>query len=163
MQEETDRMQRTLVMLKPDAVQRGLMGRILARFEAKGLKIVALKMARIDRALAERHYGPHKGKDFYEPLIRFVTSGPTVFVVLEGKGAVAVVRKMMGSTFGPDADAGTIRGDFGMSKRFNLVHGSDSPEAAAHEISLFFKPEEILAWEPADWGWTYDFSTGEAV
>jgi len=156
-------MERTLVMLKPDAVQRGLIGRIVARFEAKGLKIVALRMGMVSRELAERHYGPHKGKDFYEPLIRFVTSAPMVFIVLEGKGAVAVVRKMMGSTFGPDAEAGTLRGDFGMSKRFNLVHGSDSPEAAAKEIALFFRPDEIIAWEPAAWPWIYDFSTGEVV
>ena len=156
-------MQRTLVMLKPDAVHRGLVGRILARFEAKALKIAAMKMAVVDRETAERHYAPHKGKDFYEPLIRFVTGGPMVFVVLEGKGAVAVVRKMMGATFGPDAEAGTIRGDFGVSKRFNLVHGSDSPEAAETEIALFFEPDDLIDWQPADWPWRYDFSTGECV
>lgn len=156
-------MQRTLVMVKPDAVHRGLVGRILERFEAKGLKLVALKMAKVDRPLAERHYAPHKGKDFYEPLIRFVTSGPMVFAVLEGKGAVAVVRKMMGATFGPDAEPGTLRGDLGMSRRFNLVHGSDSPEAAAKEIALFFRPDELIDWQPVGWPWTYDFSTGEVV
>ena len=156
-------MQRTLVMLKPDAVHRGLVGRILARFEAKGLKIVALKLGRIDRASAERHYAAHRGKDYYEPLIRFVTSGPTVFLVLEGKGAVAVVRRMLGATFGADAEPGTIRGDFGMSNRFNLVHGSDSPETADREIALFFRPEELIPWDPAAWPWTYDFSTGEPV
>jgi nucleoside-diphosphate kinase len=150
-------------MLKPDAVQRGLVGRIVARLEAKGLKVVALKMMKIDRPLAERHYAPHKGKDFYEPLIRFVTSGPTVFLVVEGKGAVAVTRKMMGATFGPNAEPGTIRGDFGMSNRFNLIHGSDSPEAAAREIALFFRPEELIDWQPAAWPWTYDFSTGEVI
>jgi len=156
-------MERTLVMLKPDAVQRALVGRIVERFEAKGLKIVALKMARPDRALVARHYAPHKGKDFYEPLIRFLTSGPVVFLVLEGKGAVAVVRKTMGATFGPAAEAGTIRGDFGVSNRFNLVHGSDSPEAAEKEIALFFRPEELLDWTPAAWPWTYDSSTGDVV
>jgi nucleoside-diphosphate kinase len=156
-------MERTLVILKPDALQRGLVGRIIERFEAKGLKIVALKLARLARDLAERHYAPHKGKPFYEPLIRFMTSAPVVFLVLEGKGAVAVVRKMMGATFGPDAAAGTVRGDFGVSNRFNLVHGSDSPEAAAHEIALFFRPEELLDWDPADWSWRYDSSTGECV
>jgi len=155
--------QRTLVMLKPDAVHRGLVGRILARFEAKGLKIVAMKMAVVDRKTAERHYAPHQGKDFYEPLIRFVTGGPMVFVVLQGKGAVAVVRKMLGATFGPDADPGTIRGDFGVSNRFNLVHGSDSPEAAETEIGLFFEPDDLIDWQPADWSWRYDFSTGECV
>jgi len=156
-------LERTLVMLKPDAVQRGFVGRIVARFEAKGLKIVALKMARMDRALAERHYAPHKGKDFYEPLIRFVTSGPLVFVVLEGKGAVAVVRKMMGATFGPAAEPGTIRGDLGMSNRFNLIHGSDAPDAAEGEIGLFFRPEELIDWQPAAQPWVYDFSTGDVI
>ncbi len=156
-------MQRTLVMLKPDAVHRGLVGRILARFEAKGLKIVALKMAVLDPETARRHYAPHKGKDFYEPLIRFVTGGPMVFVVLEGKDVVAVVRKMMGATFGPDAEPGTIRGDFGVSNRFNLVHGSDSPEAAEQETGLFFKADELIDWQPADLSWRYDFSTGECV
>jgi nucleoside-diphosphate kinase len=156
-------LERTLVMLKPDAVQRGFVGQILARFEAKGLKIVALKMARMDRALAERHYAPHKGKDFYDPLIRFVTSGPLVFVVMEGKGAVAVVRKMMGATFGPAAEPGTIRGDLGMSNRFNLIHGSDAPDAAQREISLFFRPEEIIDWQPAAEPWVYDFSTGDVI
>ena len=156
-------MERTLVMLKPDAVQRGFVGRIVARFEAKGLKIVALKMARMDRALAERHYAPHKGKDFYEPLIRFVTSGPLVFVVLEGKGAVAVVRKMVGATFGPAAEPGTIRGDLGMSNRFNLIHGSNAPDAAEREIGLFFRPEELIDWQPAAQPWVYDFSTGDVI
>jgi nucleoside-diphosphate kinase len=155
--------ERTLVILKPDAVQRGLIGRILERFEAKGLKLVALKLTTLAPALAERHYGPHKGKDFYEPLIRFMTSGPVVFLVLEGNGAIAVTRKMMGATFGPNAEPGTLRGDFGVSKRFNLIHGSDSPEAAAHEIGLFFRPEELLDWTPADWPWRYDFSTGQVV
>ena len=156
-------MERTLVMLKPDAVQRGFIGRILARFEAKGLKIVALKMALVDRALAERHYAPHKGKDFYEPLLRFVTSGPMVFLVLEGKGAVAVVRKMMGATFGPNAEPGTVRGDFGLSNRFNLIHGSDAPDVAEREIALFFRPEELIDWQPAAQPWVYDFSTGEVI
>jgi len=156
-------LERTLVMLKPDAVQRGFVGRILARFEAKGLKIVALKLARVDRALAERQYAPHKGKDFYEPLIRFITSAPVVFVVLEGKGAVAVARKMMGATFGPNAEPGTIRGDFGMSNRFNLVHGSDTPEAAQREIAIFFRPEELIDWQPAAQPWVYDFSTGDVI
>lgn len=156
-------MQRTLVMVKPDAVHRGLIGRVVARFEAKGLKIVALKMAMADRALAQRLYAPHEGEDFYEPLIRFITSGPMILLVLEGKGAVAVVRKMLGATFGPDAEPGTIRGDFGVSNRFNLVHGSDSPEAAAQEIALFFKPDELIDWQPVAWPWTYDFSTGEIV
>ena len=156
-------MERTLVILKPDAVQRGLIGRVIARLEEKGLKIVALKMARIDRPLAERHYAAHKGKDFYEPLVRFMTSGPVVFMVVEGKGAVAIVRKMMGATFGCNAEPGTIRGDFGLSNRFNLIHGSDSPEAAAHEIALFFRPEEVAEWQPAAAPWVLDLSGKEPV
>ena len=156
-------MQRTLVILKPDAVHRGLVGRILARFEAKGLKLVALKTAVLDRRTAEAQYAPHKGKPFYEPLVRFMTSGPSVLVCLEGKAAVAVVRRMLGPTFGPDAEPGTVRGDFGVSNRFNLVHASDTPEAAKKEIALFFMPAELLEWEPADWNWRYDFSTGECV
>jgi nucleoside-diphosphate kinase len=155
--------ERTLIILKPDAVQRGLVGRIVERFEAKGLKLAAMKLATIAPALAERHYAPHKGKDFYEPLIRFMTSGPVVFLVLEGNGAVAVTRKMMGATFGPSAEPGTLRGDFGVSKRFNLIHGSDSPEAAEHEIGLFFRPDEIVDWTPSDLAWRYDFSTGDVV
>jgi len=156
-------MQRTLVILKPDAVQRGLVGRILARLEAKGLKIVALRMRRLDRPTAARLYAPHKGKEFYKPLVKFITSGPAVFLVVEGKGAVAVVRKMLGATFGPDADPGTVRGDFGVSKRFNLVHGSDSPESAAREIALFFTGDDLVEWNPADWPYRYDFSTGECI
>jgi nucleoside-diphosphate kinase len=155
--------ERTLVILKPDAVQRGLIGRVIARLEEKGLQIVALKMAGIDRPLAERHYAAHKGKDFYEPLLRFMTSGPVVFMVLEGKGAVAIVRKMMGATFGCNAEPGTIRGDFGLSNRFNLIHGSDSPEAAAHEIALFFRPEELLEWQPAAAPWVLDLTGKEPV
>ena len=155
--------ERTLVICKPDAVQRQLVGRVLGRFEAKGLKIVGLKMMRMSRELAERQYAPHKGKYFYEPLLAFMTAGPVVAAVLEGKGAVAVVRSMMGPTFGPDAPPGTIRGDFGMSKRYNLVHGSDSPDAAAAEIALFFCPEELVDYELRGFPWIYDVSTGEVI
>ncbi len=158
-----DAQERTLVICKPDAVQRQLVGRILSRFEAKGLKIAGLKMIRMSRELAERQYAPHKGKHFYEPLLAFMTAGPVVLVVLEGAGAVAVARSMMGPTFGPDAPAGTIRGDFGMSKRYNLVHGSDSPEAAATEIGLFFTPEELVDYELRGMPWIYDMSTGEVI
>jgi nucleoside-diphosphate kinase len=157
------RLERTLVILKPDAVQRQLVGRIVAQFESKGLKIVALKLARLERELLERHYGAHAGKDFYEPLLDYMASGPVVLMVVEGKGAVAVVRSMMGPTFGPDAPAGTIRGDLAMSKRFNLVHGSDSPEAAEQEMRVFFRPEEIIEYDLDALRWTYDTSTGEVV
>jgi nucleoside-diphosphate kinase len=150
-----DLMERTLILLKPDAVQRGLVGAIISRFEAKGLKIAGAKLMRITRDLAERHYAPHKGKDFYEPLLAFITSGPAVAMVLEGNDAVRVVRSMMGPTFGPDAPAGTIRGDWGMSKRYNLVHGSDSLETAAREIALFFRPEGLLSYDRAADEWVY--------
>jgi nucleoside-diphosphate kinase len=155
--------ERTLILLKPDAVCRGLCGAILARFERKGLKIVGLKLMRISADLAERHYAPHKGKPFYEPLIAFMTGGPVIATALEGKEAVAICRRMMGATFGSDAEAGTIRGDFGMSKRFNLIHGSDSPETAARELALFFQPAELIDHEPGAWRWVYDFATGEPI
>ena len=157
------RLEHTLVILKPDAVQRQLVGRIVAQFESKGLKIVALKLARLERELLERHYGAHEGKDFYEPLLDYMASGPVVLMVVEGRGAVAVVRSMVGPTFGPDAPAGTIRGDLAMSKRFNLVHGSDSPEAAEQEVRLFFRPEEIIEYDLDALRWIYDTSTGEVV
>ena len=153
-------MERTLVLVKPDAVQRRLVGRLLARFEQKGLKLAALKMLQVSEELARRHYAVHEGKPFYEPLIRFITSAPTVALVLEGKRAVEVVRKMMGSTFGPDAEPGTLRGDFAVSNRFNLVHGSDSPQTAAAEIALYFRDDELIGWQPADLGQVYDFSEG---
>jgi len=153
-------MERTLVLIKPDAVHRRLVGRVLGRFEEKGLQIVALKMMRISEEVARRHYAPHKGKPFYEPLIRFVTGGPTVAAVLEGKRAIEVVRRLMGKTFGPDAEPGTIRGDFAISNRFNLVHGSDSAGSAAAEIALFFQPSDVVEWSPADLEMVYDFSEG---
>lgn len=153
-------MERTLVLIKPDAVHRRLVGAILARFEAKGLQLVALRMMQISEELARTHYAPHEGKPFYEPLIRFVTSGPTVALVLEGKRAIEVVRGMMGPTFGPDAPPGTIRGDFGLSNRFNLVHGSDSPDSAAEEIALFFDEGGLIEWQPHDVDQIYDFSQG---
>ncbi len=153
-------MERTLVLIKPDAVHRRLVGALVSRFEQKGLHMLGLKLMRISEELARRHYAPHEGKPFYEPLIRFMTGGPTVAIVLEGKGAIDIVRKMNGATFGPDADPGTIRGDFGMSKRFNLVHASDSAESAAHEVDLFFG-DELVEWTPWDIEQVYDFSEGE--
>jgi len=148
-------MERTMVLLKPDAVQRQLVGRVIARFETRGLKIVALRMMAVSADLARRMYAVHEGKDFYEPLIRFITGGPVVAMVLEGNGAVAVVRAMMGPTFGPDAPAGTIRGDFGMSRRYNLIHGSDSTESAAREIALLFRPGEQLEYDLHGERWVY--------
>lgn len=131
-------MSRTLVLLKPDAVQRGLVGNILARFEAKGLTIKALEQRSIDAAMADRHYAEHVERDFYPPLRDFVTSGPLVAMVLEGDQAIEVVRAINGATDGRQAAPGTIRGDLSLSNRENLVHGSDSPESAAREIALWF-------------------------
>ena len=130
--------QRTLVLLKPDAVQRGLVGEILGRYERKGLTIVALEHRTIDGELADTHYAEHVGKDFYPPLRDFVLSGPLVALVLEGDEAVQVVRDLNGATDGRKAAPGTIRGDLSLSNRYNLVHGSDSPESATREISIWF-------------------------
>lgn len=148
-------MERTLVMIKPDAVQRGLIGRIVSRFEDKGLKIVAMKMLRVDEALARRMYGVHEGEDFYEPQIRFVTAAPVVAMVLAGHSAVGICRSLMGPTAGAQAPVGTIRGDFAMSTRYNLVHGSDSHESAEREIPLFFKPDEIVDYDLCGAEWVY--------
>ncbi|MCI0650514.1 MAG: nucleoside-diphosphate kinase [Planctomycetes bacterium] len=146
-------MERTLIILKPDAVQRRLIGAIVERFEKKGLQIAAMKLMKIPRELAETHYLPHKGKPFYASLVRFMTSEPVVVMVLEGFKAVDVCRKLMGKTFGFDAEPGTIRGDFGISNQFNLVHGSDSADSARREIELFFAPTEVLSYRVADSAW----------
>ncbi len=145
--------QRTLVLLKPDAVNRRLMGEIISRFEKKGLKIVAMKMLWMSRERAEKHYEVHKDKPFYESLIDYITSGPIVAMVLEGDRAIEVVRKMMGKTNGIEAEPGTIRGDFAMSIQNNLVHGSDSEESAKREIPIFFDDSEILDYSLVDEVW----------
>jgi nucleoside-diphosphate kinase len=149
-------LERTLILVKPDGVARRLVGRILARFEEKGLKIAALKLMKVDPSLAERHYGVHRDKPFYSGLIRFITAGPTVAMVLEGPRAVEVSRKLMGATFGWKAEAGTIRGDFGLSNSFNLIHGSDSPDTARQEIALFFREDEVLSYELPGEEWVFD-------
>jgi len=154
-------MERTLIILKPDAVQRGLCGEILSRFERKGLQIVGIKLMQIPASLAETHYEPHKGKPFYPGLVKFMTSSPVIVLALKGKDAITIARKMMGATFGSKAEPGTIRGDLGVSNSFNLIHGSDSPEAAARELGLFFKPDELLDWAPAIQGWVYDMGKGQ--
>jgi len=146
-------MQQTLVLLKPDAVQRRLIGEIIARFEKKGLKLAGMKLLQPGRELAEQHYAVHKGKPFYESLLSFLTSGPTVALVLAGREAVAVGRSLMGLTDGAKAPPGTIRGDFAISVQNNLVHGSDSVENAALEIALWFKPEELLNYTSVDTAW----------
>ncbi|MFW6133934.1 MAG: nucleoside-diphosphate kinase [Planctomycetota bacterium] len=156
-------MERTLLVIKPDAVQRGLVGEILARFDRKGLKLVGLRMARVDEALARKMYAPHEGKEFYEPLVEFVTSGPVVAVVLEGLEAVAVVRGMLGATFAREAAPGTIRGDYGMSQRYNLVHASDSPATAEREIALFFDGDALLQYDAARAGWVYAEHLGKPI
>lgn len=153
-------MERTLIIFKPDAVQRGLCGRILSRFEEKGLQIVGMKLMRISPQLAETHYEAHKARPFYPGLVKFMTSSPVIVLALAGKDAIAIARNMMGATFGSKAAPGTIRGDFGVSNSFNLIHGSDSPEAAQRELGLFFKPEELVDWTPASQGWVYDMSKG---
>jgi nucleoside-diphosphate kinase len=146
-------MQRTLILLKPDCVQRRLVGTLLQRFEQKGLRLVGLKMVQASRDLAEKHYAVHKGKPFYDSLLTFLTSGPTVAVVWEGREAVAVARAMMGPTDGTKAAPATIRGDFALSVQNNLVHGSDSPENAAIEIALWFSPSELVNFQPTDAAW----------
>lgn len=154
-------MERTLIILKPDAVQRGLCGQIVDRFERKGLQIVGMKMMQISRALAETHYAMHKGKPFYDGLLKFMTASPVIVIAIAGKGAIDICRKMMGATFGFKAEPGTIRGDFGVSSAFNLIHGSDSPESAARELALFFKADELVDWAPLIQGWIYDTSKGQ--
>ena len=146
-------MQQTLILLKPDAVQRRLVGELTARFERKGLRLSALKLVHPSRDLAEKHYAVHKGKPFYESLLSFLTSGPTVAMVWEGREAVTVCRTLMGLTDGAKAPPGTIRGDFAISVQNNLVHGSDSVENAALEIALWFKPEELLNYTSVDTAW----------
>ena len=149
-------MERTLIILKPDAVQRGLMGRTLTRFEDKGLKVVAARFTRLGEDLLAKHYAAHKARPFYPGLVRFMGESPVLVMVLEGVGAIATCRKMMGATFGRDADPGTIRGDFGSSRSYNLIHGSDSPQAAETEVGLFFDANEIVEWQPAGHTWVYD-------
>jgi nucleoside-diphosphate kinase len=140
-------MDRTLVLIKPDALQRGLAGEVLSRLERRGLKIVALRLLRMDEAFARRHYAEHEGKAFLEGLVRFITSGPLIAAVLEGPNAVELVRRTMGATDPQKAEPGTIRGDLGVYIQNNLIHGSDSPESAEREIALFFEDGDIVSWE----------------
>lgn len=146
-------MERTLIILKPDAVQRGLIGTLISRIEQRGLRIAGLKMLWVSQELAEQHYGEHRGKAFYEPLLRFITSAPVVALVVEGPQAINIMRAMMGKTDARQADPGTLRGDFSLSNRHNLVHGSDSPESAEREIALWFKPEELFSYHRPTESW----------
>ncbi len=141
--------ERTFVMLKPDALSRALAGQIIARFERKGLKMTAAKLLKMDEELASRHYAEHVGKPFYPALVDFITSGPVLAMVWEGENAIKAVRKLVGKTDPHQADSGTIRGDFGAITRMNLVHASDSEESAEREISIFFDESDMIKWERA--------------
>lgn len=149
-------MERTFVMVKPDGVQRGLVGEVVARFERRGFKLVALKMLRIDQDLAERHYGEHRGKPFFEGLVAYITSSPVAAMVLEGRQVVATVREMMGATQPAKALPGTIRGSYGIDVGRNVVHGSDSVASAEREIGLFFTDQELLDYRQILEHWIYE-------
>lgn len=149
-------MERTLIIIKPDAVQRGLIGQIITRFERRGLCIAAMKFLQIDEALARRHYAVHEGKPFYEPLVAYITSAPVLVMVLEGRNVIEIARHTMGATNPAQAAPGTIRADLGAEVGRNLVHGSDSPETATYEIPLFFNEDEIIAWRPSTHAWIYE-------
>ncbi len=140
-------MQRTLVLAKPDAVQRGLIGEILGRFERKGLKVVGLRFLSVSREMAEEHYAVHAGKHFYDGLVEFITSGPVAAIALEGPDAIAVVRRMVGKTMPNEAEPGTIRGDLGISGLRNLIHASDAPETADAELALWFGTDALVSYE----------------
>jgi nucleoside-diphosphate kinase len=147
--------ERTLIIIKPDGIQRHLAGEIISRFEKKGFKLVAAKFMQVPLQLARQLYAVHKGKSFYQGLVKYLASAPALVMVWEADGVIDMVRKMMGVTFGFDAQPGTIRGDFSCSKGYNLIHGSDSPASAEKEISLFFTPQEIIDYEFADADWLY--------
>lgn len=144
---------RTFVLIKPDGVQRGLVGDIVHRFEERGLKLAAVQMRQVSQELAETYYVEHQGKDFFRPLVAYVTSGPVVAMVWEGPGSVAVARTIIGATDPSEATPGTIRGDYGVDISRNLIHGADSEASAEREIGLFFRPEEILAYTRIDEDW----------
>lgn len=142
-----DNKERTLVIVKPDGVQRGLIGQIVSRFEARGFKVVGLKMMHIDASLASKHYCEHVGKPFYDGLVEFITKSPVVVMAIQGKDVVKLVRNMMGALKPEEAASGTIRGDFALSKSFNVIHGSDSPENGCREVGLFFTDSELFDYE----------------
>lgn len=147
-------MERTLIIVKPDGVQRGLVGEILSRFEKRGLKLAGLKLMRISPELAARHYAEHQGKPFYPGLVEFITSGPVVVGAVEGPGAIAMVRAMMGATNPANSAPGTIRGDYAVAMSYNIIHGSDGAESAQREVSLYFTPDELLSYERATDKWS---------
>jgi len=147
--------ERTLIIIKPDAIQRHLAGEIISRFEKKGVKLVAAKFMQISEELAGQLYSVHRGKAFFEGVVKYLASAPLLVMVWEAEGVIDMARRMMGATFGYEAEAGTIRGDFGCSRGYNLVHGSDSPESAGREIKLFFSAEEIVDYTLVDADWLY--------
>lgn len=149
-------MERTLIIIKPDAVQRGLTGEIIRRFEQRGLRIAGMKFMAVERALAEQHYAIHRGKPFYGSLVNYITSAPVVVMALEGTNAVAAARGTIGATNPADATAGSIRGDLGLEIGRNLVHGSDSVENGEQEIALWFKPAELINWERNTDPWIFE-------
>jgi nucleoside-diphosphate kinase len=148
--------ERTLILIKPDGVQRALVGKIVDRYEQRGLRIAGMKLMRVPRELAEQHYDVHRDKPFFAGLIEFITSGPLVAMCVEGPNAIAVCREVNGATRPPQATPGSIRGDMALDTGHNLVHGSDSPETAAHEVALWFKPEELVSYERAIDAWILD-------
>jgi nucleoside-diphosphate kinase len=145
--------ERTFLAIKPDGVQRGLVGEIIRRFEAKGFTLVGMKFMKVSRELAEQHYGVHRERPFFKGLVEFITSGPVVAMIWEGEGVIASARKLIGATNPLTAEPGTIRGDFGINIGRNIIHGSDAPETAQQEISLWFKEEELASWEPSLTPW----------
>jgi nucleoside-diphosphate kinase len=149
-------LERTFVAVKPDGVQRALVGEIIHRFEAKGFTLVGLKLLKVSRELAEQHYGVHKEKPFFAGLVEFITSGPVVAMVWEGDGVVAAARKIIGATNPLNSELGTIRGDYGISIGRNLIHGSDAVETAQQEIALWFKEGELVSWQPTITPWIYE-------
>lgn len=149
-------MERTLVLIKPDGVQRGLIGEIVGRFERRGLRVLAAKLIQVSRELAEEHYAVHRGKFFYDDLVAYITSAPVFGCVLEGPNAIQVVRTMVGATRPHEAAPGTIRGDLALTGLRNLIHASDAPETAAQEIALWFRPEEIVSYERSVDRWIYE-------
>ncbi|HEU4324881.1 MAG TPA: nucleoside-diphosphate kinase [Roseiflexaceae bacterium] len=149
-------MERSLIILKPDAVQRGLIGAVLTRLEQRGLRFIGLKLSRIDQALARRHYGTHEGKPFFEGLVEYITSGPVVVIAVSGKNVITTVRTMVGATNPTQAAPGTIRGDFALEIGRNLIHASDSPENGEQEVSLFFEEQELVEMERSTDRWIYE-------
>lgn len=149
-------MERTFLAIKPDGVQRGLIGEIIRRYETKGFTLVGLKLMNVSRELAEKHYGVHKEKPFFPGLVEFITAGPVVAMVWEGEGVIASARKIIGATNPLNAEPGTIRGDYGVSIGRNIIHGSDAPETAQSEIALWFTSEELASWQPTINPWVYE-------